>query len=78
MPERHKDGACHFHGLLTNCDNLKMVDSGKFSKGKHIYNHEVKGSKKIYNINSRNWKYGFTTATKIEDTKKYHHISQNI
>ena len=70
VPERHKDGAWHFHGLLTNCDNLKMVDSGKFSKGKHIYNHEVKGSKKIYNINSRNWKYGFTTATKIEDTKK--------
>lgn len=30
MPERHKNGAWHFHGLLTNCDNLKTVDSGKF------------------------------------------------
>lgn len=70
VPEQHKDGAWHFHGILTNCDNLKMVDSGKYAKGKKIYDHEVKGSKKIYNVNTRSWKYGFTTATKIEDTNK--------
>ncbi len=70
VPERHKDGAWHFHGIITDCDNLKLDDSGKFAKGKKIYDHEVKGSKKIFNVNTRNWKYGFTTATKVEDTNK--------
>ena len=59
VPEQHKDGAWHFHGLIVNCDNLILIDSGKTSKGK-----------KIYNIDSKTYKYGFTTATKIEDTNK--------
>ena len=59
VPERHKDGAWHFHGIAVDCDNLKLVDSGT-----------VKNGKPIYNINSRSFKYGFTTVSKIEDTKK--------
>lgn len=30
----------------------------------------VKNAKEIYNINKRSFKYGFTTATKIESTEK--------
>ena len=30
----------------------------------------VKNGKEIYNINNRSFKYGFTTATKIESTEK--------
>lgn len=59
VPEQHKDGAWHFHGLGVNCDSLKLVDSGKTVNGK-----------KIYNINSRSFKYGFTTVSKVEDTNK--------
>ena len=59
VPEFHKSGRIHFHGLGTNCENLIFVDSGK-----------VKNGKKIYNINMRSYKYGFTTVTKVQDTNK--------
>lgn len=59
VPERHRDGAWHFHGICVNCDNLKLIDS-KIKKN----------GKKIYNINSRSFKYGYTTVSEIEDTKK--------
>lgn len=59
VPEFHKSGRIHFHGLGVNCDSLKLVDSGKTVNGK-----------KIYNINLRSYKYGFTTVSKIEDTNK--------
>lgn len=59
VPEFHKSGRIHWHGLGVNCENLKLVDSGKVVNGK-----------KIYNINSRSFKYGFTTVSKVEDTTK--------
>lgn len=59
VPELHKSGRIHFHGIGTNCDKLELIDSGKTRKGK-----------KIYNINSRSFKYGFTTVSQIEDTQK--------
>lgn len=59
VPELHKSGRIHFHGIGTNCDKLELKDSGKTKKGK-----------KIYNISSRTFKYGFTTVSKIEDTEK--------
>jgi len=43
----------------VNCDKLKFENSGI-----------VKNGKEIYNINKRSFKYGFTTATKIESTEK--------
>lgn len=58
IPELHKDGIhYHFHGLWADCDGLNFVDSGI-----------VKSGKKVYNI--ADFKYGFTTATKVEDTKR--------
>lgn len=58
VPEQHKDGAWHFHGLIGGCKGLSFVDSGKKDvKGKPIYNFE-------------DWKYGFSTATAVEDTEK--------
>jgi hypothetical protein len=58
VPELHEDGAYHFHGLFSNIDNLKIVDSKK----------KTKDGKPIYNI--KDFNLGFTTATKITDTKK--------
>lgn len=59
VPELHKDGKhYHFHGLVANCPNIKLVDSGHKDNNKNI----------IYNIDS--WSFGFTTATKIKDTAR--------
>lgn len=53
IPELHKDGAIHFHGLLANTGNISFKDSGK----------RTKDNKVIYNMNK--WKYGFTTAIDV-------------
>lgn len=58
VPEMHKDGAWHFHGLIGGADGLTFVDSGKRDeKGRVIYNFE-------------DWKFGFSTATAVEDTER--------
>lgn len=58
VPELHKDGIhYHFHGLLADCDGLTFAYSGI-----------VKNGKKVYNI--MDFKFGFTTATRVDDTKK--------
>ena len=57
VPERHKDGAYHFHGLLANTGKMEFVDSGKKAKGMAIYNLD-------------DWMLGFTTATQIQNTLK--------
>lgn len=57
VPEQHKDGAWHFHGLLNNTGKMVFKDSGKKSKGQVIYNMTA-------------YKYGFTTATEVNDTSR--------
>lgn len=57
VPELHKDGAYHFHGLIGGCDALPLVDSGVRRKGQTIYN--ITG-----------YKHGFSTATRIRDNRK--------
>lgn len=51
VPERHKDGAIHFHGLFN--DALNVVDSG----------HRDKNGHKVYNLPA--WDLGFTTAIEL-------------
>jgi len=61
VPEQHKDGAWHFHGLIGGCDGLEFTDSGKYcGKGSN--------RQKIYNF--EDWKFGFSTATKVQDTER--------
>lgn len=57
VPEQHKDGAWHIHGLLCNTTGLTFTDSGKRHNGKIVYNLD-------------DWKLGFSTATKVTDTYK--------
>lgn len=60
VPELHKDGInYHFHGLVANIGNLEITDSGKIDK---------KSGKVIYNLSG--WKWGFSTATKIESNER--------
>jgi hypothetical protein len=65
VPEQHKDGAWHFHGLLSDTGN--MVFNKAFNKhtGEIL---ETKSGLQIYNFGS--YKMGFSTATPITDTAK--------
>lgn len=59
VPELHADKeSYHFHGLLSGADSLRFRFSGHFD-GK---------DNPIFNV--IDWKYGFTTATRIQDTRK--------
>jgi hypothetical protein len=58
VPELHKSGRFHFHGIMSACDGLEFIDSG------HV---DDKG-RVIYNIGR--YKLGFTTATKVTDSRK--------
>lgn len=63
VPEKHKDGAWHFHALLCNCCDMNYTYSG----------HKDKKGKLIFNLD--NYKLGFTTATRVQD---YHKVAKYI
>ena len=56
VPEQHKDGAYHFHGVFSGIDGFNLVDSG----------HKTKDDQVIYNVDK--YKFGFTTATAVKDS----------
>ncbi len=64
VPELHKSGRYHFHGLLSNCEGLQFVDSGHVTKE----TERSPGNEPIYNVGK--YKYGFTTATKVKDSSR--------
>ena len=51
VPELHKDGALHFHGLC-NAEGVRLLDSGRAWRGRTVYNLD--------------WGWGFSTAVKLE------------
>jgi hypothetical protein len=55
IPEHHKDGAIHMHGLLSG--DFQMVDSG----------HRTNDGKVIYNMPQ--WSWGFSTAIELDDQR---------
>ena len=56
IPEYHKDGkSIHFHGLISG--DFNFVDSG----------HKDKSKRTIYNLTD--YKFGFTTAVKLDTDK---------
>lgn len=57
VPEQHKDGAWHIHGLIAQVGVMSFADSGKKEKGKIVYNLD-------------GWKFGFSTATRVDDVNK--------
>lgn len=57
VPERHKDGAIHFHGFFN--DVLKTVDSGHTDAQGHP----------VYNL--PDWSLGFTTAIRLYGDRRH-------
>ena len=70
IPEMHKDGAFHFHGLIANCEGLIFSDSGRVAIGNKAYKRtkENQHFPTIYNMD--NWKYGYSTATAVVSSCK--------
>lgn len=59
VPELHADGEhWHLHGLLADCPELALTDSG----------HRSKSGLPIYNL--QNWNYGFSTVTRVTHNHK--------
>lgn len=58
VPELHKSGRYHFHGLIGCIGTLRLVDSGMYTPD----------GKTIYNLG--NYRLGFTTATAITDKQR--------
>lgn len=58
VPEQHKSGRWHFHGLFSNVDSLEFVSSGEYTdKGQEIFN-------------VGNYKLGFSTAIRCDGSVK--------
>lgn len=69
VPELHKDGAVHFHGLI-NSSAVQLKDSGK-----RVWDRKsLSYGKTIYNVTD--WKLGFTTACKL--TGDYENVCKYI
>lgn len=70
VPEMHKDGAFHFHGLMAYADGMTFVDSGRVAIGNKAYKRtkENQHFPTIYNLD--NWKYGYSTATAVVSSCK--------
>lgn len=64
VPEFHKSGRLHFHGLVGNVPNWKFSKGINAKTGKPI---RINGCY-IYNLD--NYKLGYTTISKIKDKEK--------
>lgn len=69
VPELHKDGAWHFHGLFSKCDGLNFQPAINNKKESKFYKCPlVRKGQQVYN--ALRFKFGFSDCTKIKDTKK--------
>ena len=74
VPEKHKDGSWHFHGLFSNCDGLNFVpaiNQAEFFNGKpnkFFGQPLVRNGVQVYDM--KRFKLGFSDCTKVRDTKK--------
>jgi hypothetical protein len=70
VPEYHADKEkLHFHGLVSNIGDMPLQDSGYVTVGKYTYSKANKPyGTIIYNLPK--WHFGFSTATKVRDSKK--------
>lgn len=72
VPELHKKGGWHFHGLISNIGNLQLEIATNNNKTSKFYGDSLRvnypDGDYIYNL--ANFKSGFTTATRIKDTRR--------
>lgn len=64
VPELHKSGRIHFHGLFSDVPNWKLKEARSPKTNKIIY----KNGSKIFNL--VNYKLGYTTVSEIKDMER--------
>lgn len=72
VPDLHKKGGWHFHGIVANVGSLELAVAKNNDKNSIYYGDDLRVSYPngdyIYNL--ENYKGGYTTLTKIRDTRK--------
>ena len=70
VPEQHKDGAYHFHGLFSGINECQIVWTGKYvvRRVRGLRSKFVRTKEKIYKIGS--YKLGWMTATRVREMEK--------
>ena len=70
VPEQHKDGAYHFHGLFSGINERQIVWTGKYviKRVRGLRSKFVRTKEKIYKIGS--YKLGWMTATRVREMER--------
>lgn len=80
VTELHKDGALHFHGFMAGLPDAEFHPSGTYTGGiaagkprrprdaGELARWTESGAHEVFNLTS--WKYGFTTAVRLESDYK--------
>lgn len=74
VPEKHKDGSWHFHGVFRDCDGLQFVpaiNQQKFHNGKpnkYFGQPLVRNGYQVFDIGR--FTLGYSDCTKVVDTKR--------
>ena len=63
LPEFHKSGRVHFHGVLGHC-NFELIEALNPKTGKAL----KRNGRQVYNLPA--WQYGFTDVEIIEDKER--------
>ena len=64
VPELHKSGRIHFHGLFSHVPSWQLVSARSPKTGRKIYKNGVL----IYNLT--NYKLGYTTVSKVQSMER--------
>lgn len=74
VPELHKDGAYHFHGVFSQIPNIDIKDTGIYSFGKYtihksrLSESQIEKGRLIYSLDNYGW--GYSDIQKVENTEK--------
>ncbi|MCM1181666.1 MAG: hypothetical protein NC347_15545 [Clostridium sp.] len=70
VPEEHKKGGWHVHGLVADVGNMSFVDSGRVSVGGKACLRDSSNCNCPVIYNLAGWNFGFSTATKVTDYRR--------
>ena len=66
VPEQHKDGAWHLHGLVKGLTGSDLKEFNLSERLPHKIRQHIKNGEKVYNWEKYSKKFGFFTATPIK------------
>lgn len=71
VPEQHKDGAWHIHGLVANVGSMDIGKTSRIVDKKQLGNGKWITLKKPIELKSvGGWKFGFSDCSTVQDVRK--------